>query len=243
MTAPDTNWKVLAHDPLRQLAENLWHVEGDLPGMPLRRHMIVARLGNGDLVIHNAIAMDDAGMAALEALGRPAWLVVPNGWHRIDAARFKARYPDLKVVCPAGARVKVEQVVAVDATYDTLPQADPGDDTVRFEHFGGGAQPEGAMWVRSADGATVVLTDAFFNLPHGKGFFWFVYGRLFGNTGGPRVTTIARTMFIKGETRKAYKAWLERAAARSDLVRVVPGHGAILVDHPAAALAKVAATL
>ena len=34
-------------------------------------------------------------------------LVVPGGFHRLDAKIYKARYPQVKVLCPAGARQKV----------------------------------------------------------------------------------------------------------------------------------------
>ena len=237
MAADPTQWQVLRHDPMTALAENMWRVEGDLPGMSLRRTMIVARLVNGDLVIHNAIAMDEAAMAELEALGRPAWLVVPNGWHRLDAARFKARYPELRVLCPRGARAKVDKLAAVHATYDDLPQPDPTDDSVRFEYVDGTSGAEGVMIVRSADGLSVVLGDTIFNLPHGKGLFWFVYGRLLGSTGGPRVTVIGRLMLLK--KRKVFKAWLQRMAARQGLVRLVPSHGAVIEGDAAAAIAEV----
>ncbi len=242
MAKPDTTWKVLPHDPPTQLADNLWRVEGDVPGMQLRRQMIVARLANGDLALHSAIALDDAGMAWLERLGRPAWLVVPNGWHRIDAPRFKARYPDLRVICPADGRKMVERMVAVDGTYDDFAPA-PDDDSVRFEHFGAKKRMEGAMWVRSADGITVVLCDSLFNLPHQRGFFWFVYGRLLGSTGGPRVTLIGRMMMMLGGGGKQYRAWLERAAQTEGLVRLVPGHGDVVTDDVAGVLRGVAATL
>jgi hypothetical protein len=59
--------------------------------------------------------MDEPRMAALEALGAPTWLVVPNGYHRLDAPAYKRRYPQLQVVAPEGAAARVRQVVAVDA--------------------------------------------------------------------------------------------------------------------------------
>ncbi len=243
MAAPDTTWHVLPHDPLVQLADNLWEVAGDLPNMALRRRMVIARLGNGDLVLHNAIALDDAGMAQLEGLGRPAWLVVPNGWHRLDAPRFKARYPQLQVVCPRDSRARVAEVVPVTATYDAFPQPEPDAPTVWFESFGDARQLEGAMCVRSADGVTVVLGDSLFNLPHQKGFYWFVYGRLLGATGGPKVTLIGRLALLRGAAKPAYRAWLERTAARSDLVRAIPGHGEVITGDVAGALRSVAASL
>src|SRR5690349_19124776 len=112
------DWKVLEHSPIEELATNLWRVEGSLPGMPLRRVMTLVKREDGDLVVHNAIAVDDASLARIEAWGRPRWLIVPNGWHRLDAPAWKARFPDLRVLTPAGSRKKVEEVIHVDGGYE-----------------------------------------------------------------------------------------------------------------------------
>jgi len=252
-----TAWTVAPHGPIEPLAANLWLVEGEVPGMQLRRTMVVARLASGDLVLHSAIALDDEGMTKLEALGRPRWLVVPNGWHRLDAARYRARYPDLRVVCPRGSRKRVEKVIAVDAIYDELHVLSPGegardgggfapvegDDTVRFQYFGDAGRAEGAMLIRSDDGCTAVFGDLLFNLPHQSGVFWWVYGRLMGATGGPKVTVLGRLLLVMMRARKPYKRWLERVADIEAPVRLVPGHGEVVRDDAPSVLRAVAASL
>ncbi len=67
------------------------------------------------------MALDEASMARLAAWGPPKILLVPNDFHRLDARIVKDRFPDLRVLCPAAARKKVEQVVAVDGTYADFP--------------------------------------------------------------------------------------------------------------------------
>ncbi|RME24941.1 MAG: hypothetical protein D6798_10055 [Deltaproteobacteria bacterium] len=238
----DTDWQVLPHDDLVPLADNLWRVEGALPGQPLRRCMVVARSVDGDLALHSAIAMDEPHMEELESLGRPRWLVVPNGWHRLDAARYKARYPDLQVVCPAKARKQVERKVPVDGTYDDFSSLD-GPGTIRLEHFDPARHFEGAMVVRSDDGLTLVFADSVFNLPHGTGFFWWFYGRVLGNSGGPRVTTISRVMMTITRSRSALRQYLARYADRDDVVRIVPGHGDVIADDAPAVLRRLADSL
>lgn len=240
-TGPE--WTVLQHDPIEQLADNLWRVEGDLPGMALRRTMTVARMAGGGLVLHSVIALDEAGMAELEQLGKPAVLVVPNSWHRLDAARYKQRFPDLKVVCPAGARKAVGKVVELDADYSELPQPEPGDDSVRLTHFGDNRGMEGAMLVRSPDGLTATFADSLFNLPHAKGFFWWIYGRVMGGTGGPKVTPLSRMMMTVSRSKKPFKAWLEQLADGEPVVRLIPGHGAVVTEDALTVTREIAASL
>ncbi|HTU63347.1 MAG TPA: hypothetical protein VMF89_33025, partial [Polyangiales bacterium] len=124
-----TTWPHREHGALQQLAENLWLVEGPMPLTWIRRTMTVARDERGRLLLHSAIAMDAQRMAALEALGTPTWLVVPNGYHRLDAPAYKQRFPALHVVAPSGSAARVRQVVAVDADY----KHDLGSSVLRLE--------------------------------------------------------------------------------------------------------------
>ncbi len=230
-------WKVLPHGPLEKLAENVWRVEAGLPGMPLKRVMTVARRADGRLVIHNGIALEDAAMKELERLGEPAFLVVPNGYHRMDAPGYKARYPEIVVLCPKGARAKVEQVVRVDGDYGSYP----ADDDVRLEHVAGVGEAEGAMTVRSEDGVTLVLNDLVFNMPHAPGFTGFVFKHLTASSGGPKLSRVVRWFLIKDGA--AVRGELERLAATPDLCRVIVSHHETITEDPARVLREVAATL
>lgn len=236
MSSPD-DWRVLAHDPIESLEPNLWRVEGSLPGMPLRRVMTVARRSDGKLVIHNAIALEPAPMAALEATGEPAFLVVPNGYHRLDAPAFRRRYPSIRVVCPAGARKRVEAVVPVDLDYDQYP-ADP-DVTVR--HVAGTKDAEGVMIVRHGERSTVVLNDLLFNMPHVPGFTGWVFKHVTQSSGGPRVSRVARWFLVAD--RQAFADDLRRLADTPGLCRVIVSHHQVITDEPAAVLRRVAATI
>src|SRR3569623_764868 len=94
MAKAHTTWRVLPHGPIEKLSDRVWRVEGDVPGMPLKRVMTIALCADGGLDIHNAIALNDAGMAQLEQWGPVRVIVVPNGYHRLDAEVFAARFPD-----------------------------------------------------------------------------------------------------------------------------------------------------
>ncbi|HEU4403846.1 MAG TPA: hypothetical protein VFS43_00925 [Polyangiaceae bacterium] len=234
--AHDT-WKVLPHAPVEKLEDNLWRVQGRLENMPLLRVMTLARLGDGRLVVHNAMALGEAEMKAIEAWGEPALLLVPNGYHRLDAPAFKRRYPGIKVFCPRGSRKKVEEVVAVDGDYDAFP----ADGSVRLEHLDGTREAEGVMLVRSGDAATLVLNDAVFNMPHGEGLTGFIFRHVTQSTGGPRVSRVVRMLVIKD--RAAFRAHLARLADTPNLRRVIVSHHRTIDERPAEALREVAATV
>lgn len=234
---PDAAWKVLPHRPIEKLEENLWRVEGDLPGMPIKRVMTVAKRGDGRLVVHNAMALDEPSMKELEAFGEPAFLVVPNGWHRMDAPAFKERYPKIAVHCPRGSQKKVEQVVTVDGDYDAYPQ----DADVRLEPLAGVGDAEGIMTVKSSSGATLVLNDAIFNMPHAPGFQGFVFKHLTASSGGPKVSRLARFFMVKDKA--AFRSELERLAATPGLVRAIVSHHETIAGDVGATLRAVAASL
>ncbi|HVY49425.1 MAG TPA: hypothetical protein VHB21_26215 [Minicystis sp.] len=216
-------WTVLPHRPIEKLEPNLWRVEGDLPDGNGARVMTIAKLEGGGLVIHNAVALEEELMKELEAFGTPEVIVVPNGFHRLDAKVFKQRYPGAKVLCPAGARKKVEQVVPVDGTYDDAPK----DANVRLYHLDGVKQHEGVMEVRSPSGTTIVLNDVVNNLPKMGGMFGF----MLAPTGRVSVPRIFRWFFVKD--RAAFSAGIEKLAATEGLRRVIVSHGAMLTDAPA----------
>ena len=100
--------------------------------------------------------------------------------------------------------------------------------------------PSEAVFIHRGDDQreTLVFNDGFMNLPDRlpgvKG--WVM--KLIGSTGGPKGTWTARTFIVKD--RRAYADHLRQLAARPGLARIIPGHGAVLVDGAAAALAGAA---
>lgn len=230
-------WRVLPHRPLQQLSERVWRLEGDLDSMPLKRVMTIVRRGDGGLVVHNAIAADDPTMAAIAALGEIRALIVPNAFHRLDAAAFHARFPAAQVICPAGARAKVADVVPVAATYDQIAS----DGVVELQTIDGTKGREGAMIVRDRDGTTVVLNDLVFNMPHLPGFQGFVLKHVTASSGGVRISRLARLALVS--KKPAVRAHLERLAALPDLRRVIVSHHETIDRDPAGALARIAASL
>ncbi len=233
----NATWKVLPHRPIEKLTENLWRVEGDLEGMPLKRVMTLVKRSNGELLVHNAIALEEPAMKEIDAWGKVSAVVVPNGFHRLDAGAYAERYPNALFYCPEGARKKVEQVVQVHGTYEDFP----ADAAISLETLDGLAKGEGVLTVKSSDGSTVVLNDAVFNMPHVDGFTGFVFRHVTRSSGGPRVSRIGKLFLVKDKA--AFRAHLERLAETPALTRVIVSHHQMITDHPADAIRAAAATV
>jgi len=223
------------HGPITELGENLWCVQGDVPGTPLQRWMTLARLSDGKLVVHNPVLLKKADMKRIDAWGTPRLLVVPGRFHRLDIVKFKQRYPDAEVVCPAGATASVEEVVPVDLSYAQVEC----DDTVAFEHLDGTEEREGVFSVETAEGKTLVFNDVLFNMPHASGFSGLIL-RLLGSTGDARVTPIAELFVVKDKPKLA--AHLDRLA-ELDVIRLVPGHGDLVEQDASEVLYRAAVRL
>ena len=238
MTAANKDWNVQAHGPLETLAENLWTVTGEIkmPPGPLPRRMTVARLADGGLVVFSAIALKEDEMRKIEALGRPAFMVVPNAFHRLDAPAWKARYPAIRVVTPRAARRRVEEVVPVEDV-----AGDFSDPNVTFVTVPGTGDAEAALVVRSESGTTLVVNDLIGNVQDAKGLMRFVLSLMKFAGRRPHVPRPVKWRMIKD--RPALAAQFSRWAAIPDLNRVVVSHGSVIDRDPGGVLRRLAESL
>jgi hypothetical protein len=220
-----TEWTVLPHDPIEKVADNLWRVQGTMNDGKIQRQMVLARMKDGRVIVHNAIALNDADMKQLEAWGKPSVLFVPNSFHRQDALIWKKRYPDITVVAPAGSKKGVAKVVPVDATIEDAP----GDDTVRLKTLAG-APAEGILEVKSGNDLTAVFCDAILNMKKTGG----VFGIMLAPTGRVSVPRISRLMVLKNK--RAFANQIEALAGAPGLRRLMFAHGKPVDTDPAGAL-------
>lgn len=227
-----TTWTVLPHEPIEKHSENLWTVSGNMPGGNQRR-MSVARRADGKLVIHNPIALNDDEMKELEAFGRPAFLIVPNSFHRQDSVIYKQRYPDLAVFCPTAARKRVAELVPVQGNLDELPP----DPVVEVCHLHGVKQTEGVLRVNSRTGTDLVFNDTLLNMPPTGG----MKALFLSPTGTLSVPRFMRWFMMKSGAE--LKQHLEDLAQLPNLRHIVPGHGDVVATDPSAALKTAAARL
>ena len=236
MAKDETAWAVLPHQPIEKLTENLWHVSGSLTFGTLKRAMTIAKRSDGKLVIHSAIAMDESEMKEIEAWGEPAFLIVPNHYHRLDAARYKARYPKITVLAPEASRQKVASKVHVDGNLDDFP----ADAAVRFEKLAGIGDAERAMVVNSKDGTSLVFNDIVFNMDKKEDFMGWLFTTMMSSAPGPRVSHLSKMAMVKDK--KALRSDLERLAETPDLQRVIVSHEKVASGKDAAEALKKAAT-
>jgi len=231
MPANFTTWTVLPHKPIEKYAPNLWRVSGMMNGK-VQRQMVMAKLDDGRVVIHNAIALEDAEMAELEAWGEPSVIFVPNGFHRQDAFIWKQRYPKAKVLAPAAAKKRVAKAVPVDGAIEDAPN----DAHVRILPLAG-MPAEGLLEVTSDSGVTLTFCDGVMNMRKLGGPMGFFLGPT-GQVATPRAM---RWFFVKDKA--AFAQQLEQLAATPRLERLCFGHGNPVTEDPAGELRKVAAAL
>jgi hypothetical protein len=238
MPKPFSEWTVLPHGKLSRLDDNLLSVTGDLhmPVGDVQRRMTVVRLQSGKLVVYSAIALDEAEMRALEDFGQPAYLIVPNDIHRMDARIWKDRYSELTVVAPAGVHKKVAEVVPVDRT--TVDFDDPRTQLVTVP---GTEEHEAALLVSTWSGTTLVVNDLIWNLNDRPGFGGWLF-RIMGFTGSePRIPTVVELREIKDKN--ALRRQLEAWARIPDLNRIIVSHGDIVTRDPSSVLINLAQAL
>jgi hypothetical protein len=238
MTQPFQDWKVLPHGKLSQIDDNILTVVGQIhmPLMDLPRRMTVVRLNDSRLVVFSAIALAEHEMAALEAYGRPAYLIVPSDKHRLDAKTWKDRYPEMRVVAPEGAKSKVEEVVPVDTT---APRFD--DPNVQFMAVPGTRDREAALVVSNQNGATLVVNDLVGNIRDESGFGGWLL-RLFGFAGKrAQIPRVVRMALI--QDKNALRDQLLRWADIESLRRILVSHGSPIVEGPRQTLRDLAHSL
>jgi hypothetical protein len=232
MPKPPRPWIVTPHDPIEKLDDNLWSIDGEVPGVALRRRMAIARRADGTLVFFNAVPVRDEVLAEITAWGKPAELVVPNRFHRLDVHAFRAKL-GVKLYCATACDAAVRAVAPVDGHLEAFPT----DGAVHVSLLEGGKQGEALMTVRSAGGAraSIVFSDAFMNVPRSTG----IVTLLLRTAGGPKVPPLFRLLGVRDK--RAVRAHLERLADTLGLARLVPSHGDIVSHDAAGTLRRVAA--
>jgi hypothetical protein len=230
------SWTVTPHDSIVEHEDNLWSVEGMVPGVRARRRMFIVKRADGTLLFSGAaIPLKALALDQVMAWGRPKVLVVPHHWHMIDASPFAERL-GLDVYGPRACEDKIRQRLGLTGVLEDLPI----DPHLSIEPVAGTRMDEPALLVRSDGGRRVslLLADVIQNIPKGSLPMMF---RLLGLEGGPKVTRAFRLFFLRD--RRALSIQVQRWSEIPGLVRLVPCHGGIVDQDPRRALQDIARSL
>ncbi|HEV7693570.1 MAG TPA: hypothetical protein VGO52_22235 [Hyphomonadaceae bacterium] len=228
-------WTVQPHGELQEIDDGLLTVAGEIH-MPLGafpRRMTVIRLSGGRTAIWSAIALDEPSMQRIEAMGRPAIMIVPNPGHRLDSHIWKQRYPDIQVLAPPGGRQAIEEAVPVDATHDIF-----NDPAVSFIVVAGTEDMESALTVKRASGTTLITNDIIGHVTHPHGIGANIMARAFKYGVHEPQTPSTVKRYIKDPAALARQ--MRRWAEIPDLVRIIVSHGDPITDDLSGSLNKLA---
>ena len=233
MAKAKRGWIVTKHGPLQKIDDNLWAIEGDVPGVPLKRRMSIVRMADGSLTFFHAIPLDDATLQEVKSLGRPAYLVLGHHQHAIDAHAFQQKL-GLLAYGPKACEDMLRNRIELSGTLETFP----ADANISVESVPGTKLCETMVTVKSGERTSLLFSDVIQNNPKETTALPF---RLMGFAGGPKVPWVFRKLFIKdrGELKAALSKW----SADPGLKRLVPFHGTIVENNAARALADASAAL
>lgn len=87
---------------------NLWAVERpqSFNGLEVGTRMTVLRLAGERLLLHSPVSLDGSLRAALDAVGRVAYVVAPNRLHHLYAGGVATQYPDARLWIAPGLETK-----------------------------------------------------------------------------------------------------------------------------------------
>ncbi|MEL6180296.1 MAG: DUF4336 domain-containing protein, partial [Myxococcota bacterium] len=108
------------------IADRLWCVPGEvrMPGgvtFPCR--MVVVQLSSGQVWLHSPVALSDAVVESIQAIGPVAFIVAPNMLHHLFLEDAMARFPEAKVYGAPGLADKRKDLTL----HATLERDTPAD--------------------------------------------------------------------------------------------------------------------
>jgi len=211
---------------LTPIAPRLWGAEHDLflaGGVHFRGRMTVARLDDGNLVLHSPIPIDDQLARTLAELGPVKHVIAPNTFHHLHLTKVLERYPQALLHGPRALAAKRRELSFSDLSSSTSSRW--GDELVPLLHTGAPKFDE--VVFHHAPSRTLIVTDYFFNIQECRGWLtpWVL------RTSGA----------YKKFAQSRWYRWLvkDKAQARESaeqmlawpFERIVPAHGEVVTEN------------
>ena len=196
----------------------LWEAERlSGAGFPLRT-VALELPGGGTCVVSPTRGIDPALL--VERAGDVRYLLAPNHFHYLGIAPWLERCPRAVPVCGRIALPRLTKKVEVPWTdLEELSAALPEDASV--------LEPEGTrngeVWLRV--GSTLIVCDAFFNLPEMPTGALGIFCRLTDTAPGLKIGSTWKYLALSD--RAKYVAWIESVLEHHPPERLVASHGAI----------------
>ena len=207
---------------MQKIAENLWTLRYPLSllGADVGRRVTVVRLWSGELVIHSTGPFSADDIVAINALGKPAWLVEATNVHDTFAREGSTAFPLARYFAPPG----FEKFSGIPTESLATPPRDWGGELEVLPLGGVPRVHEHAFFHRPS--RTLIVADVLFNVGSEMSAWTRLLLRLVaGLKGGPGVSRIFRKLAIRDPA--ALRASL-RKVLEWDFDRVIVAHGNVI---------------
>ena len=212
------------------VGSDVWQVAAPNLRLPLGLRMPVAspviRLPDGSLVIYSPVAFDDAGAAAINALGDVRHIVAPSLYHHLYAKDAAARWPAARLHATPSLAAKRPDLTI----HSTLDATDPAwRDVLDVQLIAGAPKLDEVVLFHRPSG-TLACADFVFNVTQPANVMTRMVLAMTG-TGG-RELRQSRVWRFTAKDRAELRGSIERILTWP-IAQVVPVHGEpCAVDAP-----------
>jgi hypothetical protein len=215
---------------LKQVAEDLWTLSFPLSvlGTQHGRNVTVIRLRSGQVVLHSMARFSPGNVAAIRAIGEPAWLVEAMLLHDTFAQVGRETFPGVRFLAPEG----FDKVVKFP-TLLLLPAPPEWTGELDVIELRGAPKLKEHVFIHRPS-RTLIVADLIFNFhAEERGWERFFHRYIAGFKRYPGMSRIFRLCI---EDRTAFRASLDQVMA-ADFDRIIVGHGQMIETGGKAALA------
>jgi hypothetical protein len=215
---------------LQAFAEGVWIADAPQKflGWQLGTRMTVLKLGDGSLLVHSPVALDDTLKSEIEALGRVAHIVAPNLYHHLHAGNAAKAFPAAKLHGPAGL---IKKRPDLDFGAVLGEQSEPGwPDALESLEIRGSLLGETVFFHRPS--GTLVSADLIENFSRADDWWTRLYleaGGIYGKVG------LSRMLRLAYRDRKQARRSIDRILDW-DFNRIILAHGDPIVSDASDAL-------